>query len=519
MEIFIKKFLKKFNVKDKYIKYLISPYCISFYTTVFTEKSYDDENNYLFLKTLGTVTVNQIIVWYVSRKYPELNPEKITQLKKNFIENDNFGEYCEKNNFSDLVLHNLKTINKEILEDVFEAFIGTTELLINKKFKFGLGYVVVNKICTYILDEIFIYKEELDPKTKLQELFKILNDSLVQEKFELPKNQENNFYIKLYKKNNNNGTIEEIGEGYGKRIIDAEQEASKQALIYLEKRNIYKSSKKEKEIQKIPHYSSRNKDFENFILSILKNIKFLEELKLDESDMYIYSKAFTDPKLSLENYDLLETLGDNTVNKCVLWYISNRFPQLNCPEAIDILTRLKISIIKSSSYSKLAEKLGFKSFISFNKINYNLESILEDVFEAFFAATEIVIDKKYKKGMGFIVCYKLIAFILNQENYSLKYEDLVDAKTRLKELIDSYKMTKIKYKTHRDINKYYSTIYELKEINRNEKIITEEIPFRIKGIGNDKKEAEQDVSQKFLNYYETLGFKKEIPKEYLKFCI
>ena len=527
LENLLKDLFVKAKVKRKYISCLTKPECISFYTSAFTDPSFDSENNYLYLKTLGTVSISQIIVWYLTRKYPQLTPQKITQLKKNFIEKSKFGEYGQTINFDQYILRDEKlNITHKTIQNVFEAFIGTTELLVNKNFKFGLGYVIVYKICSSILDEIFIYEEELDSKTKLKELLDVYKNILLERNH--LRDENNIFHFEIIYQN------QKIGNGSAKTIIESEQEASNQALQFFKERGIVKKDKVKKEEKKIQNIynAPRDKSFVSFILNLLGRVHFLTDLKLEQNDVRIFEMAFTHPDVKpdiSENYELLETLGDNTINKCVLWYISNRFPQLNSPDAIDILTKLKISIIKSSSYSELANKLGFFNFISCDMMTLsilNKRSILEDVFESFFAATEMVIDKKYKQGMGYIVCYKLLASILDEQEYSLKYELLSDSKTRLKELLDLQKMIKIKYMTKTDkiegLNEIYkSIVLEQKAIGKNPDgtYIYGQFKVIFDGFGYDSKEAEQSVSQKVLKHYESIGIKKDIPKEYLKFCM
>ena len=190
--------------------------------------------------------------------------------------------------------------------------------------------------------------------------------------------------------------------------------------------------------QSFLYKAPRDQRFHAFILNLLQRVYFLSDLKLEQEDMDIFEKCFTHPLVHENNYELLETIGDNVLNKCVRWYISKRFPDLNCPEGISISTKLKISLIDTKGYAKFAEELNFYDYISCFRVGTEFErlQLLEDVFESFFAATEIVIDRKYKKGMGYIACFKLLSSVLDKEELTLNYNVLVDAKTQLKELFD-----------------------------------------------------------------------------------
>ena len=525
MEQLIFKLLKSSKLKKKYVDTLMSEKSMSYYQTAFTDPSFDKENNYLYLRTLGTLSVHKIIVWYFAKIYPNSNPKVLSQMKINFLHQNIFGEYVEKLGFQNFVLFNPleQKITLNLLQIIFEAFIGTTEILINESHK-GLGFFIVEKICTSILDnsdfDISILINS-DPKTKLKELLQVTKIILAKQESRDP---DGIFLIELF--------INRIkrGEGRGKKIIDAEQIASQQVLDYLKSEGIFKEKvEKVKYIDpRMISYAYRDAKFTDFISNLLKKVYFLKDLKLEAQDMYIFAKAFTHPDVSKDNYEFLETLGDNTNNKCVLWYLSNRFPQLNCPDGIDIITKLKINIIKTESFSSFAEELGFFNYISLYQKdqlgNWEKKGILEDVFEAFFAAVEIVVNTKYKHGMGYIACYKLMSTILDRKEYNIQYTDIVSAKTRLKELFDSRKEIQIKYS---------KPVYV---IQNNDKIYTSFIlearligdtygEFRkignppIFGKGNTDNQAEEDVSKKAIEYYKSMNIIKHIPKEYLKFCV
>ena len=525
MEQMIYDILKQSKIKKKYIDTLMSPESISFYHTVFTDPSFDKENNYLYVKTLGTLSVHKIIVWYFSRMYPDSNPKILSQMKNNFLHQYLFGEYVEKLGFQNFILFNPneQKISLNLLQLVFDAFIGATELLINKKHK-GIGFFIVEKICTSILENNEFNIGGLiksDSKTKLKELLQVKRMFLETKE---SRDSQGIFLIELF--------LDRVkrGEGRGKKIIDAEQIASQEVLDYLRSIGIFKEKvEKMKYIDaRLIYKAPRDIHFVNFISNLLKTVYFLKDLELDQDDISIFAKAFTHPDVSKDNYEFLETLGDNTNNKCVLWYLSNRFPQLNCPDGIDIITKLKINIIKTESFSAFAEELSFFNYISLYKKdqlgNWEQKEILEDVFEAFFAAVEIVVNKKYKYGMGYIACYKLMSSILDKKEYSLQYNDLVLSKTRLKELFDARKDIQIKYSKPEFVIQQNDKIYTSFILEA--KVVDERVSeFRkignppIFGKGYTDKQAEEDVSKKAIEYYKSMNIIKHIPKEYLKFCV
>ena len=520
LKSFIKETFLLTKTKKKYIETLTSPEALSYYTTAFTDSSYDEDNNYKYFRTLGQISLHKIVMWYLFNRFKKEKPSQLTLMKNNFIESKKIGKNIEEKllkGFSSFILCNDVNIDIKMIQKVFEAFIGVTELFINKKYKKGIGYVVVNKFCLYLLDNIddADFTCDKDPKTKLKEFMQTPEMKYNYEiNSETEKDEKSIFKVSIYLKNKTNKTVTLIGEGNSNTTINAEKEASSNSINYFIKIGLYKEKKEEVE-RKFDFVNPLIKDqhFKNMILSLLKPIYFLKDLDLTENDMRQYASAFTHPDINpvmSENYESLETLGDNTVNKCILWYISEHFYQLNNPYAIDIITRLKINLVESNSLSNFSQKLGFLKFILVPKGQTELyiRKALEDIFESFIAVTEIVIDSKYKKGMGYIVCYYLISSILEKEKLVIRYDDLVDPKTQLKELNDNLKLFEIKY-----VNQGKKTVLNItnKLTKKTYQITSEQF--------NNPKEREKDVSKKALDVLKKEGFVKSIPKEYLKFCV
>lgn len=270
----------------------------------------------------------------------------------------------------------------------------------------------------------------------------------------------------------------------------------------------------------------RDDTFKMFIDNILKDYASISDKHrkeiLDKTGMSQYSLAFTSPTFDPNNnYEFLETLGDSTLNKAIIWYFSRRFPFINSSDGIDILTRLKIKFIQKKSFASLSEKLEFSPFISTNfnrSSSEEMTNTLEDVFESFFGATELIIDNKFKIGTGYKICYKIISRLLDKINITIAYEDLVDAKTRLKELFDHNK--------HKGIGviEYIKIDPDQCKFNKICKSSIRHIPEKghssIIGTGEGYKyeEAEQLAASKALEVLKLQGFVKTIPEEYNKYC-
>jgi len=190
------------------------------------------------------------------------------------------------------------------------------------------------------------------------------------------------------------------------------------------------------------YIGSRKQDFKKLIEKLLKiggmNKNSIKTF-LDDESMKVYSHVFTHPSANDElNYEAYELAGDVTLNKAIVWYFLRRFPQLNCPKGVKVITRLKIRYVSKKAFSNFGKDLGFWDFISASEDvrAKEMKPTLEDVFEAFTGATEYLLDKKIGLSVGYSVCYNIVKELFDKVEISLKYEDLYDAITRLKETQD-----------------------------------------------------------------------------------
>ena len=536
---FVINLLERANVKRKYIDTLSTPASAAYFDTAFTDPSYDDANNYLFLRSLGTLELHRTLVWYIFKKHPQVTQKTLTLVKINLLRDSKIGEFVASLGINTHILCDEKrniNINIKLSQNVFEAIVGAVAFLINhhQDYKFGIGNVVTEKLCTYVLDQLNINVDETsleDPKTKLKQLYfdhNLRTRKLLRKE---ERKEDNTFHVELYDVDIHTGKQHKIGEGDGNTIIEGEQKASRQAILLLQQkgliRDVNKPSKKKPIAEGPVHVGRPVGQFQEFILNLIhQRVPLVSDLKLDQKDMTHFMTAFTSPDVNVaSNYELYETLGDNLLNNCVLWYISNRFPYLNMPDAVDLLTKIKIRIIQTKWIGDLSESLGFYDYIYCPRdlSVINKLKVMEDVFESFFAALNMVVDGKYKKGMGFVVCYRFMASLLDEKDISISYEFLVDPKTRLKELFDLHKKIKITYKTYpvEMTNTYVSHIYEsrVEQSPTGEDVFSAPRKILTGKEGYTDQEAEQNVSRDAIQYYKNMGLTKPIPKEYLKFCM
>lgn len=296
------------------------------------------------------------------------------------------------------------------------------------------------------------------------------------------------------------------------------------------------------------HLGSRGKDFKKMLTDILgKSVKpkYLSILT-NKSSIKQYGKAFTsisaDP---LNNYEQFEQMGDVTANKFIVWYAYKRFPQLDCTEGVKIVARLRINYGAKNFFADIGEKLGFWPFISANAESIeknqksrqnNKKDLLEDCFEAFLGCTEYILDNKFRPGVGYAIVYDILSNIFDDINMSLKYEDLYDSKTRLKELFDNFKdlgswyyiNTREKIKNE-EFSVSKSILYQIPpNYNKKQPLkiqIDKDIELRPQpgwieigiGIAPKKNSSQQKASEKAIDYFKKKGIIKPPPKEYLQF--
>jgi len=286
--------------------------------------------------------------------------------------------------------------------------------------------------------------------------------------------------------------------------------------------------------QKGIYLGSRGNDFQDLIISVLKkgNLKkkYIDILT-DDASMSIYASAFTSELVDpVNNYQVLEQVGDLTGNKFIVNYMYEKFPQLDCAEGVKVVARLRINYGAKQSFSEIARKLGFWPFISAtNDLRQRkMKPLLEDVFEAFLGATERILDKKKRIGVGYAIVYDILATIFDEIDISLRYEDLYDPKTRLKELFDVHgeKLGPLIYKEYKQDMITVSSVYRIEggtyqerpdgTINKKKIIGGIEVKFG-QGIAASKSDAQQNASASGLEQLNKQGWSKPPPAIYSTF--
>ena len=170
------------RLKQEYIDVLLDDYSISIYDIVFTHKSANSLQNYELYEMLGDTTVNKSIAWYLPRRFKDIwnDPDAVEKLSKTtqkLRSKKSLSSISKSIDFWDFITADQtsrKLKRTDILEDVFEAFIGGTEFLLDKRIKQGVGYTVCYAIIKSIFDsqDISMNLDVItDPISRLKETF------------------------------------------------------------------------------------------------------------------------------------------------------------------------------------------------------------------------------------------------------------------------------------------------------------------------------------------------------------
>jgi dsRNA-specific ribonuclease len=286
------------------------------------------------------------------------------------------------------------------------------------------------------------------------------------------------------------------------------------------------------------YFGSRGDDFKKLISSLLRKgglkSRYIKMLTDDEA-MKIYGCAFTSELVDpVNNYQVLEQVGDLSANKFIVNYFYNRFPQLDCSDGVKVVARLRINYGAMESFCEIASKLGFWKFISATEDlrQRKMKPLLEDVFEAFLGATERILDSRKSVGVGYGIVYNILSSIFNEMDISLRYENLYDAKTRLKELFDLYgsSLGPLIYKEQKNDVLRVATVFRVQGgkyherkdaynniiVNKNRIIGGQYIKIG-EGTAYQKADAQQNAASAALKTLKRQGWSKPVLEVYKRF--
>lgn len=178
--------------------------------------------------------------------------------------------------------------------------------------------------------------------------------------------------------------------------------------------------------------------------------------------------------------DRLEYLGDAILDTIVAEFLFRKFPDKD----EGFLTQMRSKIVNRENLNNLAIKLGIGNLIMSRMTNENHKSIFGNALEALIGA--IYIDKGYNKTRALV----LERFLYNNLNLTKLEETEVDFKSRIIEWGQKNKK-QINFSSFEQTNDENGSVHFVSHLLVMDKIIG-------RGIGNSKKEAEQNAAQQAL---------------------
>jgi dsRNA-specific ribonuclease len=171
-------------------------------TTHSSWNRHDLTDNYELLEHLGDTTISHTTTWYLSRRFPDIVQKGkdgvaiLTRQKNMLASKPLLAKFCEKIGLNkyirwkNLLFIDTKdekvqklgekitprriTLDRSMKEDIFEAFFGSLENIIDiKEGMIGIGNAIAYKVLASIYDQenIPVRKNDLwDPKTKVKEI-------------------------------------------------------------------------------------------------------------------------------------------------------------------------------------------------------------------------------------------------------------------------------------------------------------------------------------------------------------
>lgn len=217
--------------------------------------------------------------------------------------------------------------------------------------------------------------------------------------------------------------------------------------------------------------------------------ELLGKLNIKYNDLSLYETAFThssfnsDANTKHHDYERLEFLGDTVIGLVVAELSFKTHPNVSQGP----LTKMKSTLVSTSSLSKFSRNLGFAEYIkvgcSFTSEVSKADHLLEDVFEAFVGA--LYLDK------GFEVAKAFVASVFDEPIRNYDFDSCVDYKSRLQEEMQAEHRESVSYEVIKEIGPAHDRHFVVQ-------VVFDGIILGV-GEGPSKKAAEQMAAKQALN--------------------
>jgi hypothetical protein len=173
---FLKNLLIPINIKEETIDKIVNYKTLPIWKKAFTHESVDLNDNYEQLETIGDRVLELAFLKYLIRRFPDLSPQEITELKSKYMSKIYQGTVSRKLGFGDWIRSGDDISSINILEDVFESFFGALFEIADSVIGDGVGYVMSLKVLSMIFSDFDfdLSKAQGHPKSQIKEIFEML---------------------------------------------------------------------------------------------------------------------------------------------------------------------------------------------------------------------------------------------------------------------------------------------------------------------------------------------------------
>jgi dsRNA-specific ribonuclease len=259
----IRTMLTESGISKKYITVLLKDENFSYFSTSFIDVSYDSDNNYFALSSLGHQTLTKSMMWYFIKRYPLLNRVDskgiLSRLKNKHMETKTLAKYMDEHfkvwdyiSMEEVTRNYMSNPQKvhlrlEVIQKVLEAMCASIECILDNEYQtIGVGYSIVNGFITYLIESIqisFKHEDLYDRVSVINDLKQTiqnnLNGRIVYNDQEIidPSTAERTFKVVVVLQRGPQTMI--MGEGQAPIKSEAKEIAAKKAYLSLNRMGVY----------------------------------------------------------------------------------------------------------------------------------------------------------------------------------------------------------------------------------------------------------------------------------------
>jgi len=168
---------EKYKYRNEYGIILINENAMNIWVVAITDESVDRNinRNYQFLETLGDRMLESIFTNFVSRIYPTITQDTLTEIKSKYM-----SKYEQNRMAKEIGIHKWLRTNYDVsihtYEDIFESMFGALYKIGETLIGNGAGYALCTNMITSLYAGLSINENEISlrPRTQIKEIIEKL---------------------------------------------------------------------------------------------------------------------------------------------------------------------------------------------------------------------------------------------------------------------------------------------------------------------------------------------------------